>query len=143
MNSSFLVTRHKVLRCWKTWDVCCALLLINRHLNLKKIEKLANCSTFRNFLFANWICNYRKWNGLQLFVLNVFETILGLDSENSSSKTISKSYLNVGAPENQRNLQTRNFRTLLETLNSHKVRLNWTMKQKFSGNTSLIETVTW
>ena len=63
-----------------------------------------------------------KW--LQLFVLNVFEMILDLDSGNSSSKTNSSSFLNVGVPENKRSLQTRNFRTICKTLNSRKVRLN-------------------
>ena len=58
------------------------------------------------------------------FVLNVFENIFGVDSGNSSSKTNSKSYLNLGVPENQRNLQTRNFQTFCKTLSSHKVRLN-------------------
>ena len=57
-------------------------------------------------------------------MLDVFETILGLDSGNNSSKTTSKSYLNVEVPENQRNLQTKNFRTITKTLNSHKERLN-------------------
>ena len=57
-------------------------------------------------------------------MLDVFETILGLDSGNNSSKTTSKSYLNVEVPENQRNLQTKNFQTITKTLNSHKERLN-------------------
>ena len=74
-------------------------------------------------------------------VRNVFETILGLDSGNSSSKTNSNSYLKVGVPENQRNLQTRNFWTIYKTLNSHTVRLNLAMKLNFSGNTSLIEVI--
>ena len=78
--------------------------MINRHLNLKNIAKLVTCTTFHT--------------------LDVFETILGLDSSNSSSKINSKSCLNVGDPENQRNLQTRNFWTIPKTLNSHKVRLN-------------------
>ena len=43
-----MVTCRKVFQCWKTWDVCCALPLINRHLNLGKIAKLANYTTFRN-----------------------------------------------------------------------------------------------
>ena len=47
------------------------------------------------------ICKYQKQNGLQLFVLNVFETTLGIDSGNSSSKSNSKSYLKEGVPENQ------------------------------------------
>ena len=94
--------------------------------------------------FANWIRNYHKYNGLQLFVLNVFETIHGLDSGNSSSKTNSKNYLNnIGEPENQRNLQTRNFWTVPKTLYSYNVRLNWAMKLKFLGNTYLVETIKW
>ena len=117
MNLSVLVTYHKVLQC--------ALVLINRHLKLKKIAKLISCTTFCNFfckLKIELIIIVK--NGPQQFVLNFLETILGLDLGNSSSKTISKSYLNVGVRENQRNLQTRNFWTIPETLNSHKVRLN-------------------
>ena len=136
-----MVTFHKVPQFWKTWDAYCALLLINRHLNSKKkFAKLANCTPFHNFFFSNWILNYCKWNGLQLFVLIVFETILCLDSGNSFGKTNCKSYLKVGVPENQRNLQNGNFWTIPKTLNSRKVRLDWAMKLKFSGNTSLIET---
>ena len=59
--------------------------------------------------FSNSLCNYYKQNGLQLFVLKVFERILGLDSGNSSSKINSKSYLNVGVPENQRNFKLEIF----------------------------------
>ena len=60
------------------------------------------------------------------FLLNVFETILGLDLENSSSKANCRTVtpVGLGVPENQRNLQTRNIRTTLETLNNHNVRLN-------------------
>ena len=47
---SILITCLKVLQCWKT-DVCCALLLINRNLNLKKFAKLANCTTFHKFFY--------------------------------------------------------------------------------------------
>ena len=100
--------------------------MINRHLNLKNIAKLVTCTTFHIFflqiefiIIVNKMA-FNKWS----FVLDVFETILGLDSSNSSSKINSKSCLNVGDPENQRNLQTRNFWTIPKTLNSHKVRLN-------------------
>ena len=58
------------------------------------------------------------------FVLNVFETALGLDSGNSSSKTKCKSYLKVGIPDNQINLQAGNFRTICKTLDNYKVRLD-------------------
>ena len=100
----------------------------------RKNRKICQLHHFSIF-FLSRICNYQKWNGFQFFVLNVFETIHGLDSGNSSSKTNSKSYLNVGVPEIQRNLQTGNFRVIPKTLN-HKVRLNWAMKLKFSGNTN-------
>ena len=55
-----------------------------------------------------------------LFYLNVFETILSLDSGNSSSKTNIKSYLKVKVPGNQKNLQTGNSRAIPKTLNSDK-----------------------
>ena len=58
------------------------------------------------------------------FVYNVFETILGLDSGNTYSKTNSKTYLKVGFPKNHRNLQTGHFWTISKTLNSDKVRPN-------------------
>ena len=90
------------------------------------------------FFFANKICTYHNKIGLQFFALNFFEPILGLDSGNSFSKTNSKNYRNVGVPENEKKLQTRNIRTI-----SHKVRLNWVMKLTISGNTSLIETIKW
>ena len=62
--------------------------------------------------------NYCKENGL--FALNV----LGAYSRNSSIKIKSKSYLNVGVPENQRNLQAGNFSTIPKTLKNHEARLN-------------------
>ena len=71
----------------------------------------------------------------------IFESILGLDSGNSSSNTNSKSYLKAGVAYNQRNLQTGNFWTIPENLNSHKVRLNLAMKLKFSENASLIQII--
>ena len=70
----------------------------------------------------------------------VFGYILGLDERNNFGKTNNKDYMRLEIPENERNLQDGNFRTIPKTLNSHKVRLNWSMKLKFSGNTSLIET---
>ena len=126
----------------KTWDDFYALLLINRHLNLKKIAKLANCTTFHNFFCKlNVILSKQKWNSI--FCSNDFESIFGLDSGNSSSKTNSKGYLQVGVPENQINLQTRKFWTIPKTLNSHKKELNWEMKLNFSGITSVIEVIQW
>ena len=103
LNLSVLVTYHKVLQCWKTWGLLC--FAKAPQLEKKKNAKLANCTTFSNFFAnCNWISNYCKQNGLQLFVLNVFETIFGVDSGNSFSKTNSKSYLEGRVPENQRNL---------------------------------------
>ena len=89
--------------------------------------------TFCTFLQIEFVIILNK-----LFVLNVFENFLGLDSGNSSSKTNSKSYLKVGVHKNWRNLQTGNFQTITKTFNSHKVRLNWAMKLEVSKNTSLI-----
>ena len=137
-----MITCCKIFQCWKTWDVCSALLLINSHLSLKKIAKLANFTTFHKF-FWNWILNYCQQNALLLFVIIAFETILGLDSGNTSSKSNSESYMNIGVPENQRNLLTRNFLTIYKTFSSHKVRLNWAIKLKFSRSTCLIEAIKW
>ena len=137
-----MITCHKIFQCWKTWDVCSALLLINSHLSLKKIAKLANFTTFHKF-FWNWILNYCQQNALLLFVIIAFETILGLDSGNTSSKSNSESYMNIGVPENQRNLLTRNFLTIYKSFSSHKVKLNWAIKLKLSRSTCLIEAIKW
>ena len=146
VNLIVLVTCHKVLQCWKTRDFCCALLLFNSHLNLKKLQNWPTAWLFVIFSFFFFFFLQIEFliivNKMALnFFSKCFWNYPWSRFKKSSSKTNSKSYLKVRVPENQRNLQNGNFRTICKTLNSHKVRLNGAMNPKFSGNTSLIEVI--
>ena len=68
------------------------MLLIKRHLNLRKIAK----STYTT-------SNFCKQKGFELLVSVAFETILALDEGNGFGKSNNKSYVQLRVPENEIN----------------------------------------